>query len=826
MSLAIRIGGLAVGSSGGSSPFRIFSGLVGYWRHYDNTGQWVLNYTEDGGLTWTNLDSLDPSEDTILRNSTYRYRIVDYALHVDQKLTPTGYAGTEGTDWENLGVFNGWIGNYPFRSDILAGGDGTILLIGSDYFLKDLKNGKNLLITGYDFPTTWTKGFPYKSAATISAPTGDADFIAADLNNFWYAGDGTPNQIPVVSLFQDIDYEHKFFFKHAAQILDANSVEIYEPRVIEWAVYSTVKAGADITTAQTYFGATAEDAVATWVDPVNGVDIAAGTKAAPLLTLTHGLTHAPALIYQESGTHDANNTNYSIAKNITGLGFVKFSNLRVSYMALVSGNITIKGWIIDNVLGTYPLYVHGTYTPTFDKVAILNYQYASNLVTGATGGNFTNCVILSRATTANTFACAKKYLTVDTCLIKDASLSTFYDNYATGGIELVVKHCKIISTGTNFLNTINNHALVDIIDNIIAIPQTLLNNVDITTFNFKRNVGIMGYISGGGTGTGNYNIDNNIVSGSDANAFFTLGNKNSYIKKNIINISSTGAFLLHDSSGAVVVEIEGNKLIATGDATGLTIGVGANINTITGYYKNNYMIQKKANPVNGHGIQNYGHDGFIISQNRAKGVPLPYIFKGDSHDCSNSSINNNIAVNGKIVVKGVENLNVSNNTAVNHAGQDHPCIDILINVTGTVENNVIKNCIFISENNSAASHLVLIENAITVITFDYNIYYSPMAKPFKYNNTEYSWVDWKALGHDAHSIMLTTMAEVRALFTDYDNEDFTLKTGSVAIGGWADLGEGYQDGLDALTNWGSDSQLPVVVTKTQGASKDCGAYIH
>jgi hypothetical protein len=53
--------------------------------------------------------------------------------------------------------------------------------------------------------------------------TGDAVLIAADINNFLYDAGGTPNAIPVVSLFQDIDYEHKIFCKHEAQPRPARS---------------------------------------------------------------------------------------------------------------------------------------------------------------------------------------------------------------------------------------------------------------------------------------------------------------------------------------------------------------------------------------------------------------------------------------------------------------------------------------------------------------------------------------------------------------------------------------------------------------------------
>ena len=101
----------------------------------------------------------------------------------------------------------------PFKSDALFILNGIIITIGGNKYFKDkTNNGRNFLITGYDFDSTWTIGMPYKSAATISAPAADATLIAADINSFLYTA-GTPNQIPVVSLFQDIAniYQQHYF---------------------------------------------------------------------------------------------------------------------------------------------------------------------------------------------------------------------------------------------------------------------------------------------------------------------------------------------------------------------------------------------------------------------------------------------------------------------------------------------------------------------------------------------------------------------------------------------------------------------------------------
>ena len=86
------------------------SGDIWYRREINNAGGYFsLDYSEDAGVTWEELIVEDLTEPSVLIDLThvYRHRIVDYAYHVDQTLTATGYAGTENTDWENLYVTSG-----------------------------------------------------------------------------------------------------------------------------------------------------------------------------------------------------------------------------------------------------------------------------------------------------------------------------------------------------------------------------------------------------------------------------------------------------------------------------------------------------------------------------------------------------------------------------------------------------------------------------------------------------------------------------------------------------------------------------------------------
>ena len=83
----------------------LISGFTQYRRGTNLiTGQYVLDYSSDGGLIWETLLSLNPSEDSVIIDSgnLYRHRIVGTQYRVDNVLTPTGYAGTEDIDWVNL----------------------------------------------------------------------------------------------------------------------------------------------------------------------------------------------------------------------------------------------------------------------------------------------------------------------------------------------------------------------------------------------------------------------------------------------------------------------------------------------------------------------------------------------------------------------------------------------------------------------------------------------------------------------------------------------------------------------------------------------------
>ena len=149
-----------------------------------------------------------------------------------------------------------------------------------------------------------------------------------------------------------------------------------------------------------------------------------------------------------------------------------------------------------------------------------------------------------------------------------------------------------------------------------------------------------------------------------------------------------------------------------------------------------------------------------------------------------------------IYLKGVQSVVVSNNTIINKTIDFTWGINMAVNSGSDESSNcVIKNNIIIALGTGTN---YMIKDEGTNNDIDFNIYYCPNGTPLWGG---LSWANWQAAGNDLNSIVLTD-EQFNNLFTDFDNNDFSLTTGSVAIGNGVDLGVNYNDGLDESTNWG------------------------
>lgn len=346
-------------------------------------------------------------------------------------------------------------GSLPSLSDALFWLDGEILDVsGTKYFKDQTTNGRNFLITNYDFDSTWKRGFPYKSTATISAPSGDSDLIAADVNNFLYTS-GTPNQIPVISLFQNIDYKNRLFARHVASVIDDDNIETYEPRVLDIVLYGNTKTGSDLTSCNTYYEVPAIDASAKWIDPVNGNDTTGnGTQSLPYkthskvngLTLTEG-----TLVYCLTGTISpiAWGKNY----NLTQIGYLKINDTTtargIDYDPAGTLSQTLQGYYIENnstaggPTGINCNAINHSLTLNKFKFANNTTGPAVNSLTYSTQTLNVNNSIFSNVLYG---VYANKTLNVNDCLIRPITYGIYKDNASKSTIS--VNYSKIIAPGS------------------------------------------------------------------------------------------------------------------------------------------------------------------------------------------------------------------------------------------------------------------------------------------------------------------------------------------------------------------------------------------
>lgn len=300
---------------------------------------------------------------------------------------------------------------------------------------------------------------------------------------------------------------------------------------------------------------------------------------------------------------------------------------------------------------------------------------------------------------------------------------------------------------------------------------------------------------------------------------------------NIVSATSSSdsitVFIDNDRNITTNILVE-NNLIRNDNPSGIVLTVGGDPatypNTIGGAVRKNRFIHRNDHTAHGFILlnQNVGTD---IKWNYLDGTPVNGYKSTNGDDYSTSLWSYNIFKDGAMLAKGVDHGRFFNCTSV--ITENFPDVITNLSMNSNVGVNsdygVVKNNIFVYLGVDSWYMMIL---GGTGQEIDYNLYYCPNATlKFQHNTVDKTWEEWQALGFDTHSRVLTD-EEYEGLFTDPDNGDFSLKNGSVAIGFGTDLGASYNEGLDASTDWGDDSTIPTVVTKTQGGSWDVGAYIH
>jgi len=107
--IGVRMGDKTPGPTPPPTPAyrEVSSGLIIY-RKWIRDGKYVIDYSDDGGLTWElDLVVLFPDEDSIIiliddGVAGCRDLVRGGAYVIDEELTPTGFAGTVDVDWTEV----------------------------------------------------------------------------------------------------------------------------------------------------------------------------------------------------------------------------------------------------------------------------------------------------------------------------------------------------------------------------------------------------------------------------------------------------------------------------------------------------------------------------------------------------------------------------------------------------------------------------------------------------------------------------------------------------------------------------------------------------
>ena len=751
----------------------------------------------------------------------------------------------------------------PSSSDALFWLDGTI---SGNYFLDKSGSERHFLITGNDFPSDWVSGFPYKSGATISAPAGDATLIAADINNFLYDSGGTPNEIYVVSLFQNIDYEDKLFVRHSAQVLNPTTgVETSGAYVRDIVLYAGVKTGFDLARCNGYYGVpTEQTSTVKWVSKA-GNDSNAGTKAAPWLTLQKANNSATIgdRIYIKTGV---------FAEEKSGSLTQLWSEKTIEYFSL--GGVSIQA-----TAGVFGIRVISN-NPTFTGVVFDGESARSNLFDmNAAGGvkvtTVTRCLFKGSTSfnidgngTDNTCN------VIDSVLLGDKTVLLYNDctisgNYIEGATTIVsatdvsALNNRIISD-TNTLSAIQFSSMVGagtmtVTDNNIITKGSAINFNSVTSglisANAKYNdIEVIWTTESASTFTGilcnaeeiTPTLEYNTINLSTADvtdncyAVYVIDGVTPTVQYNIITMESklqnialqVNTHALY-STGAI--KFNYNRITSNSTA-GIDVAFGGETTELNRFnnsecignrylgYARNYPLETG---VTVHGFLLNSGINFDIRDNYISDTLLGMVVKTGAQDTYTANgVYYNLFENCQrpIWIRGVVGLKIYGNTMINTdtvtvfpfngivCDENAPnpgnyCEDIII------KNNIIWNTVSVPTIEAIQLDAHAAANGCLA---DYNIISDTVNKAYQFGAVSYDTV---------------ALAQAAGLMLNSDNTDPIL-TGLIPISGGSstgagqDLGASYDDGLDTTTDWGSTTQVPTIVEKAQPTNWDIGAYIH
>lgn len=728
----------------------------------------------------------------------------------------------------------------PFKSDALFWLDGTI---SGNEFIDKSGNGRNFAITNNDIGTS--KGFKYKSAATISAPVGDAVLIAADINNFLYDSGGTPNEISVISLFQNIDYEDKLFTRHKDISVNAVGVETYEPRVLDIVLYDNVKVGDELTKCNSYFEVPAK------VTPFR--EVGAGKAYA---TIVAAASFAPAgtTVYIYSGTYKENGAQSSLYMpgNVTliGVGYVTVqsaSATRVVFADKGSNYQEYKGLIIDGegLTGTGIEFNSGATGQKVDRCKIIN-TTSQDIVTESSGDNteIFNSILtgLVNQLNLNGTSDVRGNLFVGSCdrsiiHLSDSTLDVFNNKFNVNNTNEVI----YLSTGTRNVNVKGNTAIGlgggawlgrANLANVVVALNCSYNNISGHYTNTPIRIEGLAVFDNLIVDNNTFNLNASTIGG----AIYIENQVAPIITNNIINKLGTqlvDLIRVHSTGKQCDGYLISNNVLSSDYQTGHGIIIGnEGSGAWTGKLENGTISKNKIYGAfynsgnltpNNHEIMINDQQNFVIEYNFVRGGGIGFITKGDI-SVTEGIVKYNIFENchKPIFINGIRGVKIYNNTIVNLGKSFAQAINIIENAGGTAESTIIKNTIIIT----IGGAFITIDN-VSLPNFETN--YALFKHTggnekiqFRIEGVDKTFSEWEALNYDLNSHLLTDN-EYNNLFIDKINADYGI---NIMPYNALDLGNSYKTGLSNETVWGGENILPDVVNKDQIDQWDIGAYIN
>jgi hypothetical protein len=275
-------------------------------------------------------------------------------------------------------------------------------------------------------------------------------------------------------------------------------------------------------------------------------------------------------------------------------------------------------------------------------------------------------------------------------------------------------------------------------------------------------------------------------------------------------------------------------------------GVGSGNNRLDNALIEHNYFKWNGTPTNSiitHGIFTGYQAGVKIRYNYCDGVPMAIIRKSDGgSDSAGGIVAYNIMKNPKpgVVCKGMKNVKIINNTfysslnSTTENGYNRAFIEIYYNdsigTSATATGCKVYNNIFYAVD-SGIRFISVDSYSSEGFECDYNVYWcenSANNEPrFTYHGSSYTWTQWRALGYDAHSVIINPNFHSITNFYESSSRAYFafIPERRLNYGINLGLGELVSHGLDYENKFNDLNLSGTPKTQIQDSNWQVGAYV-